>query len=116
MSFLYSSTAIAYVKSTSIAVQFRKMKKKNFGTQCRCHSRSSQYCACYLEASRTRQFFPIRSWVDLRHVCYLALFAISFPALPKLLFVCHSPRPSSPSPYPTFRVHFTRGDCHLPLH
>ena len=63
---LYSSTAIAYAKSTSLAIHVRKLK--TFGRQCKCHSRSSQLCACQLWAY-TGQFFPIHSWVDLRHVC-----------------------------------------------
>jgi hypothetical protein len=66
---LNSSTATAYVKSTSIVDPIQFCKLKNFGRQCRCHSRSSQFWTCYLEARRTGQFFPIHSWVDLRHVC-----------------------------------------------
>ena len=64
-------------QSTSIAIQLRKFK--NFGQQFRSHSRSSQFCACHLEAQRpdcgrteacrTSQFFQIHSWVDLCHVC-----------------------------------------------
>src|SRR6266567_5905493 len=67
MSSLCSSTAIAYVKSTSFAIQVRKLK--TFGQQCRCHFRSSHFCPCHVEARRTCQFFPIHSWVDLRQVC-----------------------------------------------
>src|SRR6266567_8818136 len=69
MSLLNSSTAIAYVKSTSIAIQVRIRNLKNFGQRCRCLSRSSHFCPCHVKTCRTGQFLPIHSWVDLRHVC-----------------------------------------------
>src|SRR6266849_7837187 len=67
MSLLYSDTAIAYLKLTSISIQLHKLK--NFGQQCRCHSRSSKFFACHSTPCHAGQFFPIHSWVDLRHVC-----------------------------------------------
>jgi hypothetical protein len=67
MSLLNLSRAIGYAKSTSIAIQ-QYCKLKNFGQQCRFHSRSSQFSICQLKTCRTGQFFPIHSWVDLRHV------------------------------------------------
>ena len=46
---------------------------------------------------------------------YLLLEGIPFPGLPKLLFVCFSPRQTSPFRYSPFRVHLTRCDGHCPL-
>ena len=56
-----------------VARQVQVRKLKIFGQQCRCRSRSSQLCTCILKLDpgrrgRTGQFFPIHSWVDLRHV------------------------------------------------
>ena len=61
-----SNTAIAYTKSASVALRLPTLKP--FVWQCRCLSRSSKSWPCQLKP-RAGQFFPIHSWVDLRHVC-----------------------------------------------
>jgi hypothetical protein len=77
-SLLDSSTATAYLKSTSIAI-FILCNLKTSVRRCRCHSQSLRASPCHLKACRPGRFFPIHSRVDLRHVCDTVL-----------LLVCHS--------------------------
>ena len=113
MLLLNSSTAIAYVKSTSIS-QLGKLK--NFGQQSRYHSPNSQACTCHFDACTTGQFFPIHSWCASSAIPRLGFRSIPSIVRVKTTFVRHSPRQSLPSRYSSFWVHLTRSDGHLPPH
>ena len=84
ISSLNSSTTIAYSKSTSIAIQLRN--SKNFGQQCRCHSRSSRLCPCHVQ---TFSYVPVLPDSFLGgsapRLRYFHLDAVQFLRLPKLL-------------------------------
>src|SRR6266849_3476505 len=63
-----SSRATAYVESTSRSMRIGNWNKS--WPRCRCHSRSWWICGSFQTVKRCQPFpFPIRSWVDLPHVC-----------------------------------------------
>src|SRR6266849_2044485 len=63
-----SSRATAYVESTSRSMRIGNWNKS--WPRCRCHSRSWWICGSFQTMKRGQSFpFPIRSWVDLPHVC-----------------------------------------------
>ena len=101
MSLQNSNLAIAYTKSTSISVQLGQLK--NFGEKCRFHSRSLQFSAyhltCHLKTTRRTTCLPvispIRSWVDLHHVCDTSPYiTLHFRDCRNYFCLRHSPRHS----------------------
>ena len=72
MSLQHLGRVIAYIKSASRALNVwtcaSTIRKKNLWPGCRCHSRSWQVCSSRHKV-KDLPWFPIRSWVDLPHVC-----------------------------------------------